>query len=329
MSVKARRAQRESVDAQIADQLTEAFAEAAKKLHVAPRAFDPEATPTFCLPTRGYRKPIVLAAVIALLAGALVVITVIGGENGDPEIVTGPGRTRLDPELILDYIAPVNGDAWDEARFQFRERELEARASMCQDFLITDWSSHPWTLPPLARIEREGTSNAWNDPPLISAGVLPGASPGTGNRCHTTHPPVVRWLEAANDLQDLYRPLIDVLITKMEDESLWNRAGMCMVSADIPYFDVTIAPYPSKYQAAVLAINDLITTRIQAEGAQGDISPEKIIELSRAESVAFVRCVTPFFAEVEKALRQTRAEFVAQHRDEFAQLRQQFGVIAD
>jgi hypothetical protein len=43
-----------------------------------------------------------------------------------------------------------------------------------------------------------------------------------------------------------------------------------------------------------------------------------------AEAKAFVRCVTPFFAEVERALAGPRAEFVEEHRDELLALQREY-----
>jgi hypothetical protein len=272
----------------------------------------------------GRRFWIVLVAAIAVLVGCN------RGPAGRPE-----AKNRLDP-LLLDFVAPVDGDDWLAASMHFQVGLAQARAEAIapclrergfpgqESALVTEARYeariNDASLPALDQYAGNGISHAR---PSELTDDLSSAMMYCGENDRSD---ASGWKTSSLDLLGEFRQIVEERLALMESEQGWHDAEACMTDAGAPPFsdglpDLPEIPADAKSTAPgyQFYVNWVQSIEIQMILGQNTGPPG-----ASEESRALARCLTPFFEEVERSLERPREEFVEEHREELVELQRQF-----
>ena len=262
-----------------------------------------------------------------------------GGGQNESEVgptTTVAGAGAIDP-MLLDYVAPTNGDAWMAAKLRFDVGVARAKAATvaecveakgfpgAESLRIDDarvWASGIiMNLPALNRLAERGFAN----PPLPVTPEYDAAFSCSEEDVSEA----TRWQTTAENLGMFIFEDLPAAIDATESKPVWTEAVACMTAAGAP---------PDLLAQAAADEQRHIEEGGDPMGGHGfDVYlGEWVNEHNRsphpdfpgyvvsAEAKAFVRCVRPFFAEVERALAGPRAAFVEEHRDELLALQREY-----
>jgi hypothetical protein len=291
-----------------------------------------EIGPASASPRGGPRFLGVAAAVVALAMGAAAL-----RHAARPEVDSGadswrdPVRTievngeTVDPVLV-DYLFPVDGDAWVVAKVRFGVAaalaKLPSVASCVRDrgrpgaeWLLIENAEEVGTavmmdLPSLAVISRY-----WGErlAPLDSAEHVAALD------CKgIDHSPASDWEDDAKQLLSLDH--LPPAIAKVETTPVWKDARACMTEAGAP------PDAPEIQRANLETAEEEIGEDLSNPPPGFSAYVSWIHDLPSAR--AFVWCMTPFFDEVEQVLLRPRAEFIERHRAELLELQRRFEALA-
>jgi hypothetical protein len=261
------------------------------------------------------------------------------GEQDEPEV--GPTTSPVDAgaidPMLLDYVAPTNGDAWMAARLRFdvgvaRAKAatvaecVEARGFPGAESLRIDearfWASGiVANLPALDRLAERGFTN----PPLPVTPEYEAAFSCSEEDASAA----TRWQNRVQNLGMFSFEDLPSAIDATEAKPVWAEAVACMTEAG--------APTDLLEKAAASEQRHIDEGGDPMGGHDFDVFLHEWVDSNNptghpdspgyvvsAEAKAFTRCMTPFFAEVERALAGPRAEFVEQHRDELLVLQREY-----
>jgi hypothetical protein len=260
------------------------------------------------------------AKMISRWAAIAVVLVASVACSGD-----GEGEPRgLDPAL-LDYVYPTSGDADHAARLQFEVGIAQARGEGIADCLADrgypgsyslvvddarDMAGVMGTLPPLSLIAEEGFASG---PPPRTPDEFTEAM----TVCRTTDTSkVTAWSERIRKLSFVGVKKTRSIIGAVEATPIWEKARSCVIEAGAPTEpDPVSGPSLSAHIWASTADHDL-----NAGGESAGPSPEV---------QAYVRCVRPFYDEVQRRLEKPRRDFVEKHREELLELQAEYATFAE
>jgi hypothetical protein len=254
--------------------------------------------------------PLALVALVVIISAAC---------SGDDETSGEQGQQGLDP-MLLDYVYPTNGDAGVAARLQFEVGVAQASGEGIADCLadkgypgsysaVVDharfWAEAMETLPPLARIAEEGMgSGPPQAPQEFMAAMLECRSMDTSKADVWSEE--IRKLKFSGSVKKTR-----ATIGAVEATSVGEEARACMVEAGAPTeTDPNSGPSMTFYMWAS-------TADAMFSGGREDAGPSPEVQ-------AYVRCVRPFYDEVERRLEKPRRDFVEKHRDELLELQAEY-----
>jgi hypothetical protein len=280
---------------------------------------------------QGLRRVNARHCMVVICVSVLVLLAACSEEgSGDPS-----STERIDP-LLLDYLAPLNGDDWQAASIHFQEGLARVRATAIapclrdrgfagqESALVVEARYQAMgnivSLPALARMAKHGVSRerpAELTDDLSSA--LMGCSEGDGSKAS-------RWRNEAERLLSEYRETVDERLSSLENAPVWQEAKDCMSDAGAPPFsndlpDLEGIPVDAKTSAPgyQFYVDWVQSIEIQIILGQHTGPPG-----ASEESRALGRCLTPFFDEVARSLEEPREEFVEEHREELVELQRRF-----
>jgi hypothetical protein len=342
---------RESIghdDAQMEERIIAALASVSSHIDVPPCPFVPPAEPLSKGRTsRAPRTAVMWAAMVVVIVGLTGTAVIVESRVEDEVVTTAPSGdddespVTYDVPLngtldaaFLDYVAPINGDHAESAEFVFVNGYAWARAESIRKCLeqgglpegvaswtlaVTDWyafhrSPVQSRLPSLRVIADQGVIAPEGDE-VVSRDVSEAVT-----RCsERDRSKPSRWLRRVVPLQEEFTATVGDVIAMVEAGPSWGHLRRCLTQAEAPENDDRGRP--------LAHIQDYLDWL--GEAAEDDtvsLSDEDGGGLPEARD--FVRCATPFYAEVERALAGPRASFVEKHRDELLILQAQFASFA-
>lgn len=262
-----------------------------------------------------------LAAVA--LGVALMQVAACDGTSSGPDHGSG-----VDP-VLLDYVAPVDGDAWEAARVHFdvgiaqlqarkmarclRESGYPGAESAFVEGARLDATNIGSPLPALSQVAKYGVTRGEPAEVLEVRDVVASSCKERGSA------EAVAWLKEAGDLRREFMKSIHAAIAETEAEPVWDDATSCMRRAGAPDPE-TDAPDGQKYTSSGpdLYLFWLTTFEIDAHFAQH--RPDG----GGPESRSYAKCMKPFFKEVRRSLQGDRSAFVERHFDELIRIDRTF-----
>jgi hypothetical protein len=273
-------------------------------------------------PRRGHRLMAAAAVVVVLAMGAAAFRHAgssdagSGAGSGKSSLRTVERDGAIDP-MLLDYVFPVNGDDWAAALDRFDVDAARAEVGAVAECVRsrgqpgveprivdvawqTAWNTSLESLPSLSALSSASAVRVFSPPSVALEVAL---------ACEKDHRTAWdRWRIDAAELRSLDH--LRRAIAEVERTPVWTAATTCMTEA-----------------GASPAASD---TRHDASDESGPptnrASPGYLsyVERSVMPPETFVRCLTPFFAEVERVLQKPRAAFVKEHRKELLELQRRF-----
>jgi hypothetical protein len=239
--------------------------------------------------------------------------------------------------MLLDYVAPINGDAWNAARLRFDVGVARAEAATVAECVEAKGfpgaeslrvdearffaSGIVANLPALNRLAEHGFTN----PSLPVTPEYDAAFSCSEEDASAA----TRWERDAENLrsESFLSEEVPAAIDATESTPVWAEAVSCMTAAGAP--PDLLDRVAAREQRMIEDGGEPRSHGFEAflyEWASDDSGPHPDDpDYAVPEEVrTFVRCTTPFFAEVERALAGPRAAFVDEHRDELLQLQREF-----
>lgn len=320
----------------IEDRIVTALTSVSSRVDVVPRAFEPVAAARPLARSAGpVRTPLRWVAVTVLVVGVTgtmllglgpdrgdVVVTGSGEDGGSPVAYDAPRDGTVDPKFF-DYVAPINGEDGRSAERLFVDGYAWARAKTITGCLkgsglpeaesswalaMMDWylfhgSSTRADLPALRTLAEEGVGRPRPD-------VVSHEASSTVTRCiELDTSKASRWRREIERLRLEFAVSVDEVIAEVEAGPMWGEFHRCMTGSGAPAIDDGGVPH-----GQIDAYLDWLSDQ-EARGRSPEVK-------------AFVRCATPFYAEVERMLAEPRQVFVAEHREELLELQAEFAVFA-
>jgi hypothetical protein len=284
---------------------------------------------------------LVALAAVAVNRSADPAVDASGTDRGPAASEDGPtttvvGADGIDP-MLLDYVAPTNGDAWMAAKLRFDVGVARAKAATmaeCVEAKGFPGSESLWldearfwasgiimNLPALQWITEGGFANP-------SLEVTPEYNAAFSCSEEDTSS-ASQWQITAQNLGMFVFEDLPSAIDATESKPVWAEAVACMTEAGAP---------PDLLEQAAAEEQRHIDEGGDPMGGHGfDVylgqwvnehgrspHPDFPGYVVSEEAKAFVRCTTPFFAEVERALAGPRAAFAAEHREELLALQREY-----
>lgn len=334
------------------DRIAEALRSVSSQMDVPPRAFQPPAPcrhgarGRFADPVRSPLRWVAVAALVIGAAGMLamtpssinnaLVVTDTSEDADSPVGYEEPPDGAIDP-LFLDYVAPINGDARRLAAGVFDTGYAWARSSAvtaCVQRRDLTAGEAQWAVSTADWYAAHGTPAAAGLPALqaIAEGSVESPPPDPAPRSmreavescgRTDKSKASRWKRDVEPLQEEFAGTVGRVVTDVESGPVWDRVQRCLTKAGA---GTTNAPGIQGYVDRLAA--EQSTGRFTAgdrsrttHGADGD-------DRVSAASKDFVKCATPFYAEVERGLVEYRESFVKEHRRELVDLQTEFAEFA-
>ena len=252
------------------------------------------------------------------VAAIAVVLVVSAACSADDETGGEQGQQSLDP-VLLDYMYPTNGDAAEAARLQFDVGVAQASGEGIAECLadkgypgsysavvddVRFWAEAMNTLPPLARIAEEGMGSG---PPRAPQEFMAAKAECQGrDTSKATAWSTKRWKLHFTSVKKTR-----ATIGAVEATPVWEEARACLIEAGAPAEPgPDSGPSQGYYQWAASA--DALFN-----GGREDAGPSPDVQ-------AYVRCVRPFYDEVERRLDKPRRDFVEKHREQLLELQAEY-----
>ena len=255
------------------------------------------------------------------VAAIAVVIAVSMACSGDDDASGDQEPRGLDPAL-LDYVYPTDGDAGAAARLQFDVGVAQASGEGIADCLadkgypgsysaVVDYARFLAeamdTLPPLARFAEEGLGSG--PPPSPQEFMAAMSECRSMDKSKATE-----WLEKIGKLRFTGVKKTRATIGAVEATSVWEEARACMIEAGAPTEPNTESGPALDYYLWASTADSLF------KAGREDAGPSPEVQ-------AYVRCVRPFYDEVERRLEESRGDFVEKHREEILELQAEYAIV--
>jgi len=270
--------------------------------------------------TKGLRLGRIVAAV--LIASLILTLGGCSGSKGaSPE-------GNLDP-VLLDYVAPVEGDSWQAAIVHFNVGIARAKSPAVAKCLLSQGSPADEStlvegakfdaklvgslLPPLDFIAKNGVTRSEPSQLRSEREAINVVCP------HIDSPRASKWTDAALELQQDFRLVVEEAVSNSEADPEWGRAQACMEDAGAPP-PRTEMPDGTQITTGGADMYVVWVQSVEIDAQFSEHRPDGGSDASRA----FARCLRPYFDVVERRLKEPRAEFVEEHREELVELQRQF-----
>jgi hypothetical protein len=281
---------------------------------------------------RGARLVGAAAAVVALVVGAAALQSA-----GWPQLesTAGTGRSSVRrveaggeavDRMLVDYLFPVNGDAWVMAKVRFGVAAARAKAASVGRCVRQRGYPGAESLL-IEHAEEVGMAVVMDLPSLsVISRYWGGRVSPLDSTVHFValdckgidHSAVSEWESDAKRFRSLEH--LPPAIAKVEAMPVWADARRCMTEAGAP------SDAPEAQKAELESMAEEIGEDLSDSPPEFSAYVSWIFDLPTAR--AFVWCTTPFFAEVELVLKEPRAEFIERHREELLELQRRFEAFA-
>jgi hypothetical protein len=265
---------------------------------------------------------------------ALVVTDTSEDANSPVEYET-PTDDSVDP-LLLDYVAPINGDARRLAEGVFDTGYAWARSPTIRDCVqrrslsageapwavaTADWyaahgSPAGAELPALQAIAEGAVDSPPPDAPLYMLEAVTWCA-------RTDNSKASRWKRDLEPLQVEFAATVERVVAEVEFSPVWEQVQGCLTRVDAP----TTGGHGIKGYVDRLA-DEQSTGDSRIVDRPGTTSGTDDDDGGTEASEGFAACVAPFYAAVEQRLVVPRTRFVEKYRNELMELQTEFATFA-